>query len=87
MVRTFSPICNPMPLVSELPLKLARKCMDTFGTASWDGEVDIHSIGMYQIIGCDCGLYGKIRLDNVGAESSTDRFDLFCKKGMDYKWN
>ena len=44
VVRTFSPVCTPMPLVHEIPLKLARKCMDTFGTATFDPEVEIHTI-------------------------------------------
>ena len=50
VVRTFSPVCNPMPLVSEIPLKLARKCMDVFGTAVFDGETDIHTISMYFLL-------------------------------------
>ncbi len=49
MVRTFSvsPVCNPMPLVNEIPLKLARKCMDVFGVATFDAETDIHTISTY----------------------------------------
>ncbi|XP_013400127.1 E3 ubiquitin-protein ligase MYCBP2 [Lingula anatina] len=46
VVRTFSPLTSPMPLVSELPLKLARKCMDVFGTAAYDPEAEIHTISM-----------------------------------------
>ena len=44
MVRTFSPVCNPMPLVTEIPLKLARKCVDVFGSAGFDPETEIHTI-------------------------------------------
>ncbi len=44
MVRTFDPKVNPMPLVSEIPLKLARKCLDVFGTGAFDTDVDIHTI-------------------------------------------
>lgn len=30
--------------VNELPLKLARKCLDVFGTASFDEDANIHTI-------------------------------------------
>ncbi len=36
-----------MPLVAEIPLKLARKCVDVFGTATYDAETDIHTIGVF----------------------------------------
>ena len=39
MVRTFSPQMSPMKLLSEIPLKLTRKCLDMFGTnTAVDGE-------------------------------------------------
>ncbi|XP_074650729.1 E3 ubiquitin-protein ligase MYCBP2-like [Tubulanus polymorphus] len=49
VVRTYDPTYSPMPIVSEIPLKLARKCMDVFGTAPFDNLCDIHSINL----GCD----------------------------------
>ena len=33
-----------MTLISEVPLKLARKCLDVFGSAMFDTEKDIHTI-------------------------------------------
>jgi len=54
VVRTFSPICSPMPLVSELPLKLARKCLDVFGLSWFDPEKKIHSISMYHTYRAVC---------------------------------
>ena len=39
MVRTFNPEQSPMKLLSEIPLKLTRKCLDMFGTnPAVDGE-------------------------------------------------
>lgn len=35
--------------INELPLKLARKCLDVFGTASFDEDASIHTIHT----GCD----------------------------------
>jgi hypothetical protein len=36
-VRTYNPFHDSQPtFVNELPLKLARKCLDVFGTASFD---------------------------------------------------
>lgn len=31
VVRMFDPYQSPMAIVSELPLKLTRKCVDAFG--------------------------------------------------------
>ena len=31
VVRMFDPRCSPMEVVSEIPLKLTRKCLDAFG--------------------------------------------------------
>ena len=53
VVRTFSPICNPMPLVSEIPLKLARKCVDVFGTASFDADSEMHTISRSFFVTCN----------------------------------
>ena len=47
MVCSFKPVTNPIPLVSELPLKLARKCLDTFGMASFDADLDSNTISEY----------------------------------------
>ena len=44
MVRKFDTTINPMPLLNEVPLKLARKCLDVFGTAGFDKESEIHTI-------------------------------------------
>ena len=39
VVRTFNPQVSPMKLLSEIPLKLTRKCLDMFGTnQAVDGE-------------------------------------------------
>lgn len=47
MVRTFNPELSPMPVVSEIALKLARKCLDVFGSSGVDPESDIHTIRMF----------------------------------------
>ncbi|CAI9731993.1 E3 ubiquitin-protein ligase MYCBP2-like [Octopus vulgaris] len=44
VVRTYDPNKSPMTLVSEVPLKLARKCMDAFGMSSFDSDSHRHSI-------------------------------------------
>ncbi|CAH1777009.1 unnamed protein product [Owenia fusiformis] len=44
LVRTFDTTKSPMPVISEIPLKLARKCLDVFGTASYDSQTDIHTL-------------------------------------------
>lgn len=49
MVRTLNPGTSPLCSVSELPLKLARKCVDVFGTAAFDEESNIHTLST----GCD----------------------------------
>lgn len=38
-----------MTVASELPLKLARKCVDIFGYATFDEEQAIHTLNL----GCD----------------------------------
>jgi hypothetical protein len=49
VVRMVNPASSPVVSVSELPLKLARKCLDVFGTASFDEDANIHTIHT----GCD----------------------------------
>ncbi|XP_048243746.1 E3 ubiquitin-protein ligase MYCBP2-like isoform X7 [Haliotis rufescens] len=44
VVRTFSPDKSPMSVMSEIPLKLTRKCMDVFGSNSLDPEMERRSI-------------------------------------------
>uniref|UniRef100_T1JCF5 RCR-type E3 ubiquitin transferase n=1 Tax=Strigamia maritima TaxID=126957 RepID=T1JCF5_STRMM len=44
VVRTFSPATNTMTCLSDLQLKLARKCLDVFGYASFDEDTTIHTI-------------------------------------------
>jgi E3 ubiquitin-protein ligase MYCBP2 len=39
-----NPTSKPIISVNELPLKLARKCLDVFGTASFDEDANIHTI-------------------------------------------
>lgn len=49
VVRMVNPASSPVVSVNELPLKLARKCLDVFGTASFDEDANIHTIHT----GCD----------------------------------
>ncbi|CAL1686165.1 unnamed protein product [Lasius platythorax] len=49
VVRTINTLSNPVTVASELPLKLARKCVDIFGYASFDEEQTIHTLNP----GCD----------------------------------
>ena len=42
VVRTINTLSNPVTVASELPLKLARKCVDIFGYATFDEEQAIH---------------------------------------------
>jgi hypothetical protein len=44
-----NPTSSPVISINELPLKLARKCLDVFGTASFDEDASIHTIHS----GCD----------------------------------
>ncbi|CAM1315909.1 MYCBP2 (predicted), partial [Pycnogonum litorale] len=44
VVQTFKPGINQMICIHELPLKLARKCLDVFGTGLFDDGTDVHSI-------------------------------------------
>jgi E3 ubiquitin-protein ligase MYCBP2 len=39
-----NPASRPVVSVNELPLKVARKCLDVFGTASFDEDANIHTI-------------------------------------------
>lgn len=48
-MRTINTLSNPVTVASELPLKLARKCVDIFGYASFDEEQTIHTLNP----GCD----------------------------------
>lgn len=49
MVRTINTLSNPVTVTSELPLKLARKCVDVFGWALFDEEQAVHTLSP----GCD----------------------------------
>ncbi|KAH0954749.1 hypothetical protein HN011_008203, partial [Eciton burchellii] len=49
VVRTINTLSNPVTVASELPLKLARKCVDIFGYASFDEEQAVHTLNP----GCD----------------------------------
>jgi E3 ubiquitin-protein ligase MYCBP2 len=49
VVRMVNPTSSPVVSLSELPLKLARKCLDVFGTASFDEDANSHTIHT----GCD----------------------------------
>jgi E3 ubiquitin-protein ligase MYCBP2 len=44
-----NPTSSPVVSLSELPLKLARKCLDVFGSASFDEDANSHTIHT----GCD----------------------------------
>ena len=44
-----NPSSTPIVSVNELPLKLARKCLDVFGSASFDEDANIHTI----VTGCE----------------------------------
>ncbi|KAL1131015.1 hypothetical protein AAG570_012253, partial [Ranatra chinensis] len=44
VVRTLNPSISPLTFVSELPLKLARKCVIAFGTAAFDEESTLHNL-------------------------------------------
>lgn len=50
VVRTFNAHASQMPCISELPLKLARKCLDLFGWATFDEEIGIHTISKLFIV-------------------------------------
>lgn len=49
VVRTINTLSNPVTVTSELPLKLARKCVDVFGWANFDEEQTAHTLSS----GCD----------------------------------
>ncbi|RLU27103.1 hypothetical protein DMN91_000902 [Ooceraea biroi] len=49
VVRTINTLSNPVTVASELPLKLARKCVDILGYASFDEEQAVHTLNP----GCD----------------------------------
>ncbi|KAG5884565.1 hypothetical protein JTB14_006591 [Gonioctena quinquepunctata] len=44
VVRTLNQNTSPATLVSELPLKLARKCVDVLGFSSFDEEIGTHTV-------------------------------------------
>ncbi|XP_063987126.1 E3 ubiquitin-protein ligase MYCBP2 isoform X2 [Diachasmimorpha longicaudata] len=44
VVRTINTLSNPVTVTSELPLKLARKCVDVFGWATFDEELSVHTL-------------------------------------------
>ncbi|GLH12984.1 Probable E3 ubiquitin-protein ligase HERC2 [Gryllus bimaculatus] len=49
VVRTVHAVSGAVSWGSELPLKLARKCVDAFGSASFDEEASAHALHT----GCD----------------------------------
>ena len=54
MVRTFNPQQSPMKLLSEIPLKLTRKCLDMFGTnPAVDGETTRKTVSECSLITMD----------------------------------
>lgn len=44
VVRMLNQNISPAALVSELPLKLARKCVDAFGVSSFDEENGTYTV-------------------------------------------
>ncbi|CAB0004103.1 unnamed protein product [Nesidiocoris tenuis] len=44
VVRTINPSSSPPSFISELPLKLARKCLVAFGYAAFDEETSLHPL-------------------------------------------
>ncbi|XP_012285925.1 E3 ubiquitin-protein ligase MYCBP2 [Orussus abietinus] len=44
VVRTINTLSNPVTVTSELPLKLARKCVDVFGSATFDEEQTVRTL-------------------------------------------
>ncbi|XP_073976386.1 MYC binding protein highwire isoform X3 [Rhodnius prolixus] len=44
VVRSVNPDASPMNYVSELPLKLARKCVVAFGYAIFDEDTSLHNL-------------------------------------------
>ncbi|XP_074033015.1 MYC binding protein highwire isoform X2 [Leptinotarsa decemlineata] len=44
VVRMLNQNTSPASLVSELPLKLARKCVDVFGLSSFDEEIGTYTV-------------------------------------------
>lgn len=60
VVCTFSPQTSSMKLISEIPLKLTRKCLDMFGSSPFDSEVvrrtiskSVHYIPVITFILCE----------------------------------
>lgn len=45
-MRTINTLSNPVTVTSELPLKLARKCVDVFGWALFDEDQLLHTINL-----------------------------------------
>lgn len=44
MVRMLNQNLSPACLVSELPLKLARKCIDVLGVSAFDEEIGTYTV-------------------------------------------
>ncbi|KAF6200667.1 hypothetical protein GE061_005110 [Apolygus lucorum] len=44
VVRTINPSTTPPSFISELPLKLARKCLVAFGYAAFDEDTALHNL-------------------------------------------
>lgn len=40
----FKPGCSPMPCVHEMTFKLARKCLDVFGSGIFEDDASYHVI-------------------------------------------
>lgn len=43
-MRILNQNTSPASLVSELPLKLARKCVDVLGVSSFDEEIGTYTV-------------------------------------------
>ncbi|KAG8179148.1 hypothetical protein JTE90_015337 [Oedothorax gibbosus] len=44
IIKMFKPGCNPMPCVHEMTFKLARKCLDVFGSGIFEDDASYHVI-------------------------------------------
>eukprot|EP00058_Branchiostoma_floridae_P002865 XP_002588353.1 hypothetical protein BRAFLDRAFT_81492 [Branchiostoma floridae] len=46
LVRFYNPLVSPMPVTQELPLRLARKCLDLCGWANFDQNQELHTTSL-----------------------------------------
>ena len=56
VIRTFRPCRDPMPLVNEIPIKLARKCLNVFGLANYEQpqqQIPVYSVNSPLFEGAD----------------------------------